>query len=364
MGHGAPMIGGLRNESSMKREPLGIAVVGVGYWGPNLVRTFAQCPGVEVRVVCDRSPERLRAMKRLYPGVKIVPDVEGIVNDPSVDAVALALPPSMNFEVGSCILEAGKHLFVEKPLSLSTEAAQGLIDVAERARRILMVGHTFIFNAAVRQIKRLLLEGFLGTIHYIHCQRLNLGRVREDLDCLWTLAPHDVSIALYWLDEMPISVSAKGFSYLRPEVCDVVFLTLEFPGGVDTQIFVSWLNPNKIRRINIVGSEKMIVYDDVSVDAKIQIYDKGVQRVAGESDHGSFGEFQHQIRQGDLLIPHIEFAEPLKVECQHFIECIVAGKAPITDGEAGLRVVRVLEAASKSLREAGRPVALEAGRSL
>ena len=344
----------------MKRESLGIAVVGAGYWGPNLVRTFNQCPGAEVHTVCDRSPDRLRHIERLYAGIKVVRDLEDVVSDPAVDAVALALPPSLNFEVGCQVLEAGKHLFVEKPLSVSAETARGLIEAAERAERTLMVGHTFIYNPAVRQIKDFLLEGLLGKLYYIHCQRLNLGRVREDLDSLWTLAPHDISIALYWLDEMPHSVSARGFSYLRPEVCDVVFLNLEFPNGVDVQISVSWLNPNKVRRINLVGSDKMVIYDDVSVEAKIQIYDRGMQRVAGESDHGSFGEFQHQIRQGDLLIPHLEFSEPLKVECQHFIECAVSGKTPLTDGEAGLRVVRVLEAASTSMRQEGNTVTIDA----
>lgn len=342
----------------MKLRPVGVAVAGAGYWGPNLVRSFFQSPGAEVRSVCDRSPDRLQYIERLYPGVKVVQDLEEVASDPSVDAVALALPPSLNFEVGCRMLEAGKHLFVEKPLSVTAETAEGLIEAAQRAGRTLMVGHTFVYNAAVRRIKELIQDGLLGNLYYIFCQRLNLGRVREDLDSLWTLAPHDVSIALHWLDEMPIEVSARGFSYLRSEVCDVTHMILGFPSGVDVQIIVSWLNPNKVRRINVVGSEKMIVYDDVSLDAKIQVYDKGFQLMPGQSDHGNFGEFQHQIRQGDLLIPHLEFAEPLRVECQHFVECVASGKTPFTDGEAGLRVVRILEAASASIRQGGLPVSL------
>lgn len=338
---------------------MNLAIVGVGYWGPNLVRNFAVQNDADLVAVCDLDHGRLDRIKRQYPTVNVTTSFDEIVANPAVDAVVVALPVGLHFEFARRVLEAGKHVMVEKPLCTTTAEAQTLLDIAAKKKLTLMVGHTFEYNAAVHKLKALIDDGTLGDLYYVYSQRLNLGRVRSDINTMWNLAPHDVSIILHCLEREPVRVSARGLVQLQPDIEDVVFLVLEFEDGLIAHIHNSWLDPNKIRKMTFVGSSKMVVYDDVSSDAKIQIYDKGIDRKDMKQDMGSyddFGKFQLIHRAGDLLIPKIDFVEPLKLESQHFIDCVNSGSTPQTDGANGLRVVRVLEAAQKSLKTGGAPV--------
>jgi predicted dehydrogenase len=345
-----------------KPEMLNIAVVGVGYWGPNLVRNFASLEDAKIISVCDVDRGRLQPIKRLYPTVNLTSSFDDILGDPEIEAVVVALPVSHHYRFTKAALEAGKHVLVEKPLCTNSTEAKELIDIAGEKHLTLMVGHTFEYNAAVAKLKDLIQGGTLGQIYYVYSQRLNLGKVRSDINTMWNLAPHDISIILYCLDCEPVRVSARGLTQLQDNIEDVVFMNLEFEGGVLAHIHNSWLDPNKIRKMTVVGSSKMVVYDDVSADAKIQVYDKGIDKKNISQDMGSyddFGKFQLIQRAGDLLIPKINFVEPLRLECQHFIECAREGKRPLTDGENGLRVVKVLEAAQKSLTKGGAVIDLE-----
>ncbi|MFC1525515.1 Gfo/Idh/MocA family protein [Candidatus Latescibacterota bacterium] len=339
----------------------GIGVVGAGYWGPNLIRNFAGTGGCRLVAVCDAAESRLELVGRNYPGLRLGTDVQDLLGAPDVDAIAIATPAGTHFQLARQVLMAGKSAFVEKPLAMTSTECEELIDLADRRGCTLMVGHTFEFNAAVEYVEDQIHGGHLGRLYYIYSQRLNLGVVRQDVNALWNLAPHDVSMALRWLGKEPVAVDARGYTYLQDGIEDVVYLNLEFDDGVAVHIHVSWLDPGKVRRTTVVGSRKMIVYDDASTEAKIQVYDKGIDREhidgsLGEFD--SFGKFQLTKRAGDVLIPNIDFVEPLKRECAHFVECVSAGKRPLTDGENGLRVVRVLEAASRSLADDGASVAL------
>jgi predicted dehydrogenase len=333
-----------------------VAVVGAGYWGPNLVRVFAQNADVEKVTVCDIDRKRLDRMKKAHPGIDVADDLDKLLADASVDAVVVALPAALHYEATRKALLAGKHVLVEKPLASTAAEAEELCELAERGKRVLMVGHTFLFNAAVKRVKEYIDGGTLGEVYYVYGQRLNLGIVRKDVDALWNLAPHDISILLHWLgDRTPEQVSYQGASYLQPGVDDVGFLAMKFPGGVMGHIHVSWLDPGKVRRMTVVGSAKMVVYDDVSADARVQLFDKGIDRKQIDTSLGSFNdyaEFQLLQRAGDLLIPRVDFPEPLKEEAAHFVACCRGGVKPIADGANGLRVVRVLEAARRS-RDAG-----------
>lgn len=338
---------------------VGIAVVGAGYWGPNLIRNFSAV-GHLVAVV-DRDEARLQKQRLLYPGVLYTADIEEVLASDAVDGVALATPADSHYALAKKVIEAGKSVFVEKPLAQTVAECEDLIDLAAERGVVLMVGHTFEFNAAVQYVEKCIEQNELGQIYYIYSQRLNLGVVRSDINALWNLAPHDISIALRWLKKMPVRVDARGYTYLQPGIEDVVYLNMEFEDGIAVHVHVSWLDPGKVRRMTVVGSEKMIVYDDASTEAKIQLYDKGIDRRGLDGslgDFDSFGKFQLIQRAGDVLIPRIDFAEPLRNECQHFVECIVAGKKPLTDGENGLRVVKILEAASRSLAAGGASIEL------
>ena len=340
---------------------VGIGVIGAGYWGPNLIRNFAAVDDCTLAVVCDQSRERLRAIERGYPLVRRVTQVEDMLGDTEVDAVAIATPAGSHFELARACLEAGKSVFVEKPLARTAAECEVLIQLARQRDLVLMVGHTFEFNAAVEYVEKMIAERVLGEVYYIYSQRLNLGVVRQDVNAMWNLAPHDISIALRWLKKMPRAVNARGYTYLQEGIEDVVYLTLEFDDGVTVHIHVSWLDPNKVRRTTVVGSGKMVVYDDASTEAKIQIFDKGIDREHMEGSLGefdSFGKFQLTQRAGDVLIPRIDFREPLRRECDHFVRCVASGERATTDGENGLRVVRVLEAASQSLQRGGESVEL------
>jgi predicted dehydrogenase len=336
-----------------------VALVGLGYWGPNLARNLAIVNGGALHTLCDARVERLERLQRQYPGTRTTTDYESVLADDGVDAVVLATPVASHYDLAKRALEAGKHVLIEKPLARTAAGCRELVNRAARANRTLAVGHVFLFNAAVQRMKEYIRSGELGDVRYIYSQRLNLGQVRSDVNALWNFAPHDLSILMYWLDAVPERVIARGYSYVQPGIEDVVFMTLDFPNQVGANVHISWLDPFKIRRMTVVGSEKMIVYDDVSADARITIYDKGVARTRRPETQESLGsyetfaEFQLLLRAGDVLIPKVDFAEPLLVECQHFIDCIRSGERPINDGEAGLRVVSVLEAAQNSLMAGG-----------
>jgi predicted dehydrogenase len=328
-----------------------IAVVGCGYWGPNFVRNFSQIADSEVALCCDLSEKRLAHMRNLYPFVKTTTRLDAVLADPTIDAVVVATPVTSHFRIGSACLEAGKHVLIEKPIAPSAREVLGLIDLAEERGLILMGGHTFLFNAAVLKVKDYIESGELGDIFYINTTRVNLGIFQEDINVIWDLAPHDVSILNFILDARPRAVAAHGRPYIQEAIEDVAFITLEYPNDVIANVHVSWLDPNKIRRTTIVGSKKMLVYDDVATLEKIRVYDKGV---TVQPHYDTFGEFQLAYRFGDIYIPRVDDAEPLKNECQSFLEAVRSGKAPRSSGHDGLAVVETLEAAQKSLRSGGR----------
>ena len=340
---------------------LNVAIIGAGYWGPNLVRNFDQLKDVNVHTICDINQERLDYIKTQYPKIKITRNYDIMLRDTQIDAVVISLPIADHYWAGKKSLLAKKHTFIEKPLALSVSECEELIRLSEENRKMLFVGHTFEYNAAVKKVKESINEGLLGDIYYIYSQRLNLGRVRKESNVMWNLAPHDISIILYWLGEEPVSISAKGVSHLQNRVEDAVFLNMDFSNRKTAYIHASWLHPNKIRRMTIVGSQKTVVYDDVSPTEKVCIYDKGVDKKNVSQELGKYNEFGQFLsirRAGDLFIPKIDFIEPLKLECAHFIECVRENKKPLTDGKNGLRVVRVLEAAQKSLENNGLTVEL------
>jgi predicted dehydrogenase len=338
----------------MTKETLVLAQIGCGYWGPNLLRNFSAQRGCWVKFVADTSPERRAYVEANFPRSKAVADLDGLLRDPEIDALIIATPAASHSDLARRAIEAGKHVFIEKPLAITTHDADQLINLAAQNSKILMAGHTFLYNAAVRYAKKLVDEEALGQIYYIYSQRLNLGQVRSDVNAWWNLAPHDVSILLYLMnDELPASVSAHGVSYIQPGIEDVVFATLTWASGVTAHIHVSWLDPGRVRKMSIVGSRKMVVYDDIS-DDKIAILDKGVDRVrkAGQNmDYDNFTNFQIFHRMGDVLLPRIDFQEPLKVEAAHFLDCLRNGNQPLTGPKHARDVVAVLEAGGHSLRD-------------
>lgn len=329
-----------------------IAQFGCGYWGPNLVRNFCKIPEVERLVVCDSDQKVLSRIRAEYPTLETTASADDIFNDPSIDAVVVALPAMLHYEFARKALLADKHVLVEKPLAMSSEQANELIQISAEKQKKIMIGHTFIYNSAVRKIKQYIDRGELGDIYYIFSQRLNLGQVRKDINAMWNLAPHDISIILYWLSEEPSKVFARGVSFLQAGIEDLVFLHLNFPSGKSAHIHVSWLNPRKTREALIVGSKKMLLYDDTSSESKITIYDKGIDRTLEDhspNDIYDYALFNLRNRVGDVLIPKVDFDEPLKIECGHFVDCIQNGKMPMTGGSEGLQVVKILEEAQKSL---------------
>jgi predicted dehydrogenase len=348
---------------------INVALVGPGYWGPNLARNLAITPGAALRTLCDVRPERLEALREQYPGVRLCTDFDAVLGDPGVDAVVLATPVHTHFALAAAALRAGKHVLVEKPLAQSVAVCRELLALAAPRELTLMVGHVFLYNAAVRKVKEYIDSGELGEVYYVCSQRLNLGIVRQDVNALWNFAPHDVSILNYWLGGAPNWVSTRGFSFLQPTIEDVVFMTLDYPRGVGANVHISWLDPRKVRAMTVVGSKKMIVYDDVSADAQVVIYDKGITRraesrvaVGGDSPNG-YAEFRFQTRAGDVVIPRFDHSEPLRNECRHFIDCIANKRRPLTDGQEALEVVAVLEAAQRSLAQRGERVALHDAQS-
>ena len=332
-----------------------LGCVGLGYWGPNILRTFWTLKGCEVKWACDRDEARLKKVAGAYPELSPTPHYGDLLQDEGVDAVAIVTPATQHFPMVKAALEAGKHVFVEKPLAIKRNEAQELIGLARAKSRVLMVGHLLLYHPAVKRLKDLIQVGELGQIYYIYSTRVNLGQVRREENALLSFAPHDISVILYLLDARPVEVSAIGEGYLQREVEDVVFLTLRFPDGALAHCHVSWLDPHKIRKFTVVGSKKMAVFDDMEPSEKIRIYDKGVDH---HFDFSSFADFL-SLRFGDIQIPRIEMREPLLLECQHFLECIEGGKRPLSDGENGLAVLEVIEAAERSLKEKGRPTPID-----
>jgi predicted dehydrogenase len=337
-----------------------VAMLGLGYWGPNLLRNLTTTEGAKVVALCDLDARRAENFRqRLCPEAKLVGDYQALADDPQIDAVVIATPIQTHYKLGSLLLSAGKHVFIEKPLARTVGECQALVELAEGRGRVLMVGHVFEYNVAVQRIKQYIDSGDLGKLFYVYSQRVNLGRIQHDVNALWSFAPHDVSILNYWFGQEPVRVAARGFSYLSSGIEDVVYVTLEYPNGVGAQLHLGWLDPRKVRLMTLVGSKKMLVYDDVSLDAKIQIYDKGIADLHDFLEAPeTFAEFQFKLRVGDLVIPTLQFGEPLQAECQHFINCIEKGERPLTDGANGLRVVKVLEAAERSLKQDGKPMEL------
>ena len=332
---------------------LHIGVIGCGYWGPNLIRNFQIPQRSRVSRCADLDAARLEHMRDLYPTLRTTRDPLEILDDPEIGAVAIATPVSTHHALAMAALRAGKHVFVEKPLAQSSDQCMQLAAEASARRRTLMVGHTFVYTAAVNKIRDLIRAGELGTIYYINSTRVNLGVFQPDINVIWDLAPHDIAIMNYVLGSRPERVAAHGKSSVRPGIEDVAFIDLSYPDGVIANIHVSWLDPCKIRRTTVVGSRKMLVYDDVSALEKIRVYDKGVNV---PPHYDSFGEFSLSYRFGDILTPRLDDSEPLKVECRHFVDCVENGQHPRSNSEEGLAVVRVLEAACESMRSDGQLV--------
>jgi predicted dehydrogenase len=332
-------------------KKLNVGVIGSGYWGPNLIRNFVSLPESCLVAVADLREDRRAHIRSVYPAVHVTDDYWELFSM-DLDAVVVATPPTTHFPIARDCLQHGLHVMVEKPLALSSRDAQELIDIAERKGLTLMVGHTFEYNAAVRELRRIIHSGELGKIHYVDAVRVNLGLFQPDLNVLWDLAPHDVSILHYILEKEPIKVSAQGAECVVEGKHDIAYLNLEFEDNVLAHVRVSWLDPSKVRRITVVGSKKMVVYDDVEPVEKLKIYDKGVET---PSYADTYHEFQFSYRHGDVVSPAIHITEPLKEECQHFLQSILEGKTPQSDGRVGLKVVRVLEAAERSLRRGGIP---------
>ena len=340
-----------------------VGLVGAGYWGPNVARNLTTLRAAELRAVCDLRRERAEHVARDRPGVRVETDLWSFLADPDLDAVIVATPIATHHEIARHALAAGKHVLVEKPLATTAADCRDLIALAAERDRVLMVGHVFIYNAAVRRVREYILDGTLGDVLYVYSQRLNLGQVRSDANALWNFAPHDLSILRYWLGGDPEQVVARGYDYIQPGIEDVVFMTLDYPGGVGANVHISWLDPLKVRRMTVVGTEKMVVYDDVDADARITVYDKGVTKtvrgatVDALGPYETYAEFQLLLRAGDVLIPKVDFVEPLKVELQHFVDCILDASTPETDGEDGLQVVIALERAQAAI-EASRTTAV------
>lgn len=334
-----------------------LAVIGAGYWGPNLIRNFNAVPGARVTWACDLDGAKLAPLAAQYPNLRTTTDYREALADPDVLGVIIATPVSTHRHLALEALAAGKHVLVEKPLAADSAAAAEIVSAAARADRRLMVGHTFIYNPAVAKVQELIRRGALGEIYYIDSSRLNLGLHQFDINVVWDLAPHDVSMILYWIGSRPLRVSARGNSYTQADIEDVAFITLEFEHKIMAHIHVSWMSPAKLRRTTIVGSKQMIVYDDLEVTEKVKLYDSGVERLALNAE--THAELQRTYRVGDVLSPRLDVVEPLRVECEHFVQCIRTGQAPLTDGDAGLAVVEVLEAATRSIHEGGRTVELE-----
>ena len=323
-------------------DSVSVGVVGLGYWGPNLARNFAALPGAELRWICDGSAEQLERASSRFPGVRTTSDLDELLADPDLDAVAIATPVPTHAPLARRALAAGKHVFVEKPLAQSLADAEQVVADAREHDRTLMVGHLLEYHPGVERLKELVDSDELGKVHYIYGNRLNLGKLRADENALWSLGAHDVSVVLRLAAEEPVECYAHGESYMREDVEDVVFCYLRFPSGLAAHLHLSWLDPHKERRFTVVGSRRMATFDDMAIERKLTVYDKGF-----EQDYRNYGEYI--ARSGDVWSPVVPNDEPLRLECRHFVDCVRDGAVPRSDGESGLRVVRVLEELQRSL---------------
>jgi predicted dehydrogenase len=341
-------------------KPINLGVVGLGYWGPNLLRNFRALPDCHLQLMCDLNPQRLKHLKNLYPEVEECTDFDHALNGVNLDAVVIATSVRHHFAMAKASLLAGKHTFIEKPMAASVAECEELVALAEKQGLVLMVGHTFLYSAPVRKIKEIVAKGEIGEIQYISSQRLNLGLFQKDINVTWDLAPHDISVILHILGEGPVSVNCRGNAHITPGIEDVTTMCLTFRRNRFATIQNSWLDPRKVREMTIVGTRRMIVYDDISPLEKIKVYDA---RVEVPPHYDTFAEFHYSYHYGDVYVPYIKQEEPLKVECQHFLDCIRDGKKPLTGGHEGLELVRILEASSASLKLNGAAVnlATEAG---
>ena len=327
-----------------------VGVVGAGYWGPNIIRNFNQIPSCEMAACCDLDENRLKHMSRLYPGIKVTNDYNELLN--GVDAVAVCTHVSAHYPLAKKALEAGKHVLIEKPMTASVAEAEELVALAKKQGRILMVDHTFEYTGGVNKMKEIIESGLLGDVLYVNCSRLNLGIFQRDINVVWDLAPHDLSVILYATGLKPKSGPPVGMKLLHPKVEDVAFVTLNC-GSASAVIHVSWVDPLKIRKVSVVGTKQMLVFDDLDPLAKVHIYDKGVDN---PPHYDTFGEFLCSYHYGDIHMPRFQESEPLSTMCRHFLECIETGAAPRSDGESGLRMVRLLEASDRSIAGNGAEV--------
>ena len=354
-----------------------VGVVGAGYWGPNLIRNLTELPGSPLAAVADANPARLDAIRARYPAVTLHESGTALFADPGVDAVVIATPAETHYALACEALDHGKHVFVEKPLATTGADCLDLARRAEASGLTLMTGHTFLHNDALRWTRQQVVAGTLGEVMYLYSRRLNLGQVRQDINVVWNLAPHDISIMGFLTGARPVRASCAGYAYLQPGVEDVAFITLEYPPASpgaaprSAHVHVSWLDPHKVREVVVVGTRQMIVYDDVDADRVIQVYDKGVDRVPapGQVDGNgaadpreraeSYGDFKLMLRWGDLHVPRLRVTEPLRNEMAHFVHCVATGERPLTDAVNGWEVVRVLEACDHSLARGGAPVDID-----
>lgn len=342
------------------KKPINVAVIGCGYWGPNLIRNLRSLQDCRLKYMCDVNQQRLKHLKTLYPEVEAETDYQRVLKEGNVDAVVIATSVKYHYKMAKDSLLAGKHTFVEKPLASSAAECEELVSIAEKNGLILMVGHTFLYSAAVRKIKEIVQRGDIGELQYISSRRLNLGLFQKDINVAWDLAPHDISIILSIMDEFPVSVNCQGHAHITPGIEDVTNMSLTFRKGRFATIQSSWLDPRKVREMTIVGSKRMIVYDDVEPLEKLRIYDA---RVETPPHYDTFAEFQYSYHYGDSYLPYIKQEEPLKVECQHFMDSINNGTVPLTSGRQGTDVVKILEGALTSLRQNGAAVPVTSSES-
>ena len=332
-----------------------LGVVGCGYWGPNLVRNFRALPECQLKMMCDISKDRLKHLTSLYPEVEAELNFDHMLNGVGLDAVIVATSVKLHFPMAKAALLSGKHVFIEKPMASSSEQCAELVSIARQKGLVLMIGHTFLYSPAVRKIKEIVDRGDLGEIRYICARRLNLGLFQKDINVAWDLAPHDISIILHLLEQFPISVNCRGSAHVTPGIEDVTSMSLTFKNDRSAIIHSSWLDPRKVREMTIVGSKRMIVYDDVALQEKIRVFDARVER---PPHYDTLAEFHYAYHYGDTYSPYIKQEEPLKTECQHFLDCIQHDKEPLTNGSQGTDLVRILEASSQSLKAGGGQIVL------
>jgi len=339
---------------------IGVAVVGAGHWGPNLIANFDRSGRSFVSWVVDADSQRLAAIAKRYPSIKTSGELSEVLADNSVQAIVIATPTGSHFELARMSLNAGKHVLVEKPMTDSVETSQALCSLAEDVDRVLMVGHVFVYNPAALRVKEYLEDGSLGRLHYVSMVRTNLGPIRVDVDAAWDLAAHDIALANFWLGSQPETVSATGGAYINSGISDVVFATLRYPNDILVNLHVSWLNPRKARDITIVGERRMLTFDDLDVSEPLRLYDKRVGGTASGPDWvDSIESFRTSVRVGDITVPHVPPGEPLMAECDHFLDCMMNGDISRSGGAEGLSVVRVLEALSRSRLLGGQEMSVE-----